>query len=124
MRQPKTIAVLGGGHGAHAMAADLAIKGFRVNMCEAPEFEESIKSAVDQGGINLIDAWGEKHSVRLNLITTDFREAISDVGYIMMVVPATGSASFFNEIIPHLEDGQTVVKWSANFSAIEFQIHS
>ena len=120
MRQLKTIAVLGGGHGAHTMAADLAIKGFKVNMCEAPEFEESIKAAVDQGGVNLIDAWGEKHSVRLNLITTNFREAISDVGYIMMVVPATGSASFFNEIIPHLEDGQTVVKWSANFSALSF----
>ena len=34
----KKIAVLGGGNGAHAMAADLTLKGLEVNMCEAPQF--------------------------------------------------------------------------------------
>ena len=34
----KKIAVLGGGNGAHAMAADLALKGYEVSMCEIPEF--------------------------------------------------------------------------------------
>ena len=50
----KKIAVLGGGHGVHTMAADLALKGFEVNMCEAPEFEEGIKKTID-----LIDALGK-----------------------------------------------------------------
>jgi len=31
----KRIAILGDGNGAHAMAADLALKGYEVNMCRA-----------------------------------------------------------------------------------------
>lgn len=120
MNDIKKIAVLGGGHGAHTMAADLAMKGFEVNMCESPEFEENIKATINQGGINLIDAWGKKHTVKLNLITTDFKKALKEVAYIMMVIPAIGSNVFFHEIIPYLENGQTVIKWSANFSALSF----
>lgn len=55
----KKIAVLGGGHGVHTMAADLALKGFEVNMCETPEFEESIKKTLERQTIDLIDALGK-----------------------------------------------------------------
>jgi len=34
----EAIAILGGGHGAHAMAGDLASRGFSVNMFEIPSF--------------------------------------------------------------------------------------
>lgn len=116
----RKIAVLGGGHGAHTMAADLTLKGFDVNLCEAPEFEEGIRITLDRQAIDLIDARGEKHSVRLNLATTDFEEALRGVGYIMMAIPAIGCVKFFESILPHLQDGQTVIKWSANFSALSF----
>ena len=33
-----TVAVLGGGNGAHATAVDLASRGWAVNMFELPEF--------------------------------------------------------------------------------------
>ena len=114
------IAVLGGGNGAHTMAADLTLKGYKINMCEAPEFQESISTTLERQAINLIDAWGEMHKVKLNLVTTNFEEALKDANYIMMAVPAFASNTFFNKIIPYLEDGQTVIKWSANFSALAF----
>ena len=63
---------------------------------------------------------GGKHTVKLNLVTTDFEEAVTDASYIMMAVPAFGTKDFFGRIIPYLEDGQTVIKWSANFSALQF----
>ena len=55
-----------------------------------------------------------------NKVTTDFKEALEDVEYIMMPIPAIGCKSFFSAVIPHLKDGQTIVKWSANFSALAF----
>jgi opine dehydrogenase len=116
----KRIAVLGGGNGAHAMAADLALKGYEVNMCEAPEFKENISTTLERQAIDLIDAWGEKHTVKLTMVTTNFAEALNGVSYIMMVVPAIGAKSFFNSILPYFEDGQTIIKWSGNFSALSF----
>lgn len=120
MKDVKRIAVLGGGNAAHAMAADLALKGFEVNMCEIPEFKENISTALERQAIDLIDAWGEKHTAKLNMVTTNFKEALKGVSYIMMDVPAIGTNSFFNSMVPYLEDGQTVIKWSANFSALSF----
>ena len=55
----KKIAVLGGGNGAHTMAADLTQKGYEVTMCEAPEFREGISKTFERQAIDLIDAWGE-----------------------------------------------------------------
>jgi opine dehydrogenase len=120
MTDRKKIAVLGGGNGAHAMAADLTLKGYKVNMCEAPEFKENINSTLERQTIDFIDAWGKKHTVKLNMVTTDFAEALKSVSYIMMAIPATGAKSFFSSIVPYLEDGQTIIKWSANFSALLF----
>jgi len=120
MMSSKKIAVLGGGNGAHAMAADLALKGYEVNMCEAPEFKESISATFARQSIELIDAWDERHTAKLNMVTTNPKDAIKDARYIMINVPAIGTKHFFNLIMPFLEDGQTVIKWSANFSALTF----
>jgi opine dehydrogenase len=116
----KKIAVLGGGNGAQTMAADLSLKGYEVAMCEAPEFKEGIEGILDRQAIELIDAWGKKHTVRINTVTTDFQEALKGASHIMIAVPAFASASFFRRIIPFLEYGQTIIKWSANFSALQF----
>lgn len=116
----KKIAVLGGGNGAHAMAADLALKGYEVSMCEIPEFKESISATLTSQSIEVIDAWDERHTVKLNIVTTNFEEALKGVSYIMICVPAVGTKNFFNSILPYLEDGQTVIKWSGNFSALSF----
>ncbi len=120
MAKEKTIAVLGGGNGAHAMAVDLTMKGYAVNLCELPEFEENIKVPLERQAVNLIDPWGEKHAISLNMVTTDFEQALEDVEYIMVTVPAIGADRFFHAFLPHLKDGQTIVKWSANFSALAF----
>jgi opine dehydrogenase len=114
------IAVLGGGHGAHAMAADLSLKGYEVNLCEAPEFEESFRVTLTRQAVNLIDLHGERHTARLNLATTDFQAALQDVEYIMVNVPAVAAKGFFERIIPYLRDHQILIKWSANFSALLF----
>lgn len=114
----RKVAVLGGGNGAHAMAADLTLKGLEVNMCEAPEFKENFKTTLERQEINFVDAWGKEKIVRLHKVTTDFKEAIKDVDYIMMIIPAIGHKRFFDAIMPYLEDGQTIVTWPGNYSAL------
>ena len=101
----KKIAVLGGGNGAHAMAADLTIKGFKVNICEAPEFKENFSTTLERQEITLIDMWGNEQVARLNLATTDFGKAVDGVDYIMMAIPAIGHEHFFSSIMPYLRDG-------------------
>ncbi len=118
MTDIKKIAVLGGGNGGHTMTADLTLKGYKVNFCEAPEFKESFSTTLERQTIELIDLWGKKHTVKPNMVTTNFEEALNGVSYIMMTVPAIGLEAFFNYIAPYLEDGQVVIKFSANFSAL------
>lgn len=114
------VAVLGGGAGAHAMAADLASKGLEVNMCEAPEFEESFRPVLERQEITYIGAYGEEKIAKLKKATTDFKEALQGVEYIMMPVPAIGHERFFSAIMPYLEDGQTIVAWPGNYGALFF----
>ena len=114
------IAVLGGGNGAHAMAADLTLKGLEVNMCEAPEFKESFSTTLEQQEIRLIDAGGEEKAVKLGMVTVDFERAIKGVDYIMMAIPAIGYKHFFASIMSYLRDGQTIVVWPGNYSALLF----
>jgi opine dehydrogenase len=116
----KRIAVLGGGNGAHTMAADLALKGLEVRICEAPEFEADFRTTLDQQGVKLIDARGKERFVRVYRATTDFKEALEGVDYIMFVIPAMGHERFFSAIMPYLEAGQTICSWPGNYSALRF----
>lgn len=120
MTKMKRVAVLGGGNGAHAMAADLALKGAEVNICEAPEFEEGFRATIERQQIKLIDMWGNEQMAKLNKATTDFREAIEGVSHIMLPLPATGHRRFFEAIMPYLENGQVIVTWPGNYSALLF----
>jgi len=116
----KKIAVLGGGNGAHAMAADLTQKGYDVILCELPEFEGNFKRTLDKKSIELIDAWGKIHYIKLSGATLNIKEAVSGAKYIMISAPAIGAVKFFELALPYLVDGQTVIKWSGNFSALLF----
>ena len=116
----RKIAVLGGGNGAYAMAADLTLKGFEVNLCEAPEFKESFSKTLERQEICLVDARGKQRTVKLSMVTMDFEQAISETDYIMMVIPAIGHKHFFSSIMPYLKDGQTIVTWPGNYSALLF----
>lgn len=114
------VCVLGGGNGAHAMAADLALKGCQVNMCEAPEFKDSFAATMERKEIEMTDIWDNRKIAKLHMATTNFEEAVKDVPYIMMPIPSFGQKHLFECIIPYLEDGQTLVVWPGNFSGLLF----
>jgi opine dehydrogenase len=116
----KKVAVLGGGNGSHTMAADLTLKGLEVRLCEAPEFKDAFVTTLRRQAVSLIDAGGAEKTVKLALATTDFEAAVKGADYIMLPIPATGHERFFRAIMPHLEDGQTIVSWPGNYASLYF----
>jgi len=125
VKKVETIAVLGGGNGAFAHAADLAVRGFKVNLCEAPEFEKAIEGAKARKGIQLkvtgnpglTPGFGP-----LNLVTTNVEEAIRDADVVIVVVPAFGQHRFATLAAPHLRSDQLVMLSPGNFGGcLDFQ---
>jgi opine dehydrogenase len=101
-----TVAVLGGGNGAHAAAADLTLKGFRVFLFSRSP--ETFKPLRDQGGIFLIDPSGER-LVPIYRVCENIEEALSEAELILVTVPAIGHEYYAHACAPLLKDGQVVV---------------
>ena len=105
MKEDKVV-VMGGGAGAHAEAFELARKGLRVNMCEAPDLKKSFGATL----AGEIKATGIMEGVaKLNLATTDFQEAMRGIKTIFIAVPSFAHRIFASYCAPYLEDGQIIV---------------
>lgn len=103
------IAVLGAGHGGRAMAADLAVRGYSVNLYNRTlEHIEHIKA---RGGIELRLAQQPDEPVfgRLQVVTDQVEAALKGVKLIMVVVPAVAHANIASLCAPYLKDGQIIV---------------
>jgi opine dehydrogenase len=99
------LAVLGGGHGCHAAAADLAEQGHEVRMWrrDAAAFAPVLASQ----SITLKDVRGRRE-VKLALATTDIGAAVRGAQLIVVPTPAFAQADIARAMAPHAEDGQVV----------------
>ena len=98
-------AVLGAGHGGKAMAAHLAIKGFKVNLYNRTY--SKIHPILKLKGIELegeVGGFG-----KIDVVTDNIEEALKDADIIMVVVPAFAHGSIAERCAPYLKDGQLVV---------------
>ncbi len=105
-----TFCVMGAGHGGTAMAADLALRGFKVRLWNRSP--ERIAPIQQRGAIDLIVSPNcpiEGGTAELELVTSDAAEAIKGADVIMVVVPATGHVEVARACAPHLEDGQIIL---------------
>ncbi len=116
MNENIKVAVLGGGQGAHAITADLTLRGCSVNMCELPAFAKSIEPLRESGTIEIS---GQIQGLaKPNLITTDPRKALEDVTVVFLAVPSYAQRPFVELIKPHLRDGMTLVLVPGNFGSL------
>jgi len=98
-------AVIGAGHGGKAVAAHLAIKGFKVNL-----YNRTFSRIQPIKKMKGIELEGEiKGFGKLNIITSDIEKAIKGVDIIMVVVPANGHAFIARLCAPYLKENQIVV---------------
>lgn len=99
------IAVLGGGHGGHAAAADLAEQGHEVRLWRRDA--AALQALVVQGGIRLKDAQGSR-VVPLTRASGDIGVAVRGAELIVLPTPAVAQADIAAAMAPHLADGQVV----------------
>jgi len=114
------ITIIGGGNGAHAMAADLTLRGYPVTLFEFPEFSSKITSVIETKSIEFREE-SLQRTVRLAGATTDIAEALKDAHWVMVVVPSFGHEPVARACSPHLRNGQTIVIFAGTFGSLIFR---
>ena len=108
------IAILGGGHGAYAAAADLSEKGHEIRLWrrDAAAFAPVLQSRA----IRVRDADGVRDAA-IAKPTTDIGVAVRGAQLILVPTPAFAQADIAKAIAPHLADGQVVFLPPGTFGA-------
>jgi len=99
------VAVLGGGHGCYAAAADLAEAGHEVRLWRRDV--AALAPAVEAGGIVLVDERGRRE-VAIAMATADLGAALAGAELIVVPSPAIAQADIARAMAPHLQNGQVV----------------
>jgi len=109
------IAVLGGGNGCYAAAADLAEQGHTVRLWrrDAGAFAPVLESQ----SIRLRDVRGTR-DVKLDLATADIGAATRGAELLLIPSPAPAQADIARAMAPHAEDGQVAFLPPGTFGSI------
>lgn len=118
MGKKPAIAVLGAGSGGACMTADLIENGFKVNLYELPQFQDSMQPFIERGGIEITGKI--KGFYEPNAMTTDMEEALEGVDIATMNVRAFAHDLFVEKALPHLKKGQILHCWTPYAFALRF----
>lgn len=99
------IAVLGGGHGCYAAAADLSEAGHEVRLWRRDG--AALQPLIEAGSIRLKDHAGAR-DIKIALATPDIGKAIHGAELIVLPTPATAQHDIAVAMAPHLQDGQVI----------------
>jgi len=109
------IAVLGGGNGAYACAADLSAQGHRVRYWRRDV--QALAALREAGAIVLKDADGERR-VPIACVAEDLGAALRGAALVVMPDPAFTQAENAQRVAPHLADGQVVFLPPGTFGSV------
>ncbi len=113
------VAVLGGGNGGHAVAANLALAGYKVNLFELPQFTDTFEKVLRTREIR-IEGVSIDGVAKLNLATHDIEQAIKDAEVIFVVTPAFGHKAMAEACAPFVQDEQIFVLMPGSGGSLEF----
>ena len=121
----KPVAILGAGACGQTFAADFALAGYRVRLCELPEFAPESLGAVlethqiELGGTQFNFRWFRRAGIaKVDVVTTEISQALKGAGLVIVAIPAKGHKPFFEKMIPYLEDGQVISIFPDNFGSL------
>jgi opine dehydrogenase len=115
----ESIAVLGGGNTAFAVAASLTLRGFDIALCELPDFAEMVEPIAGDGTITLHWVAGEGRA-QIGRVTSDVGEALGAADLLLLIVPAYAHKPFAEACIPHIEERHMVVLMPGTLGALEW----
>ncbi|ADG83251.1 NAD/NADP-dependent octopine/nopaline dehydrogenase family protein [Thermincola potens] len=108
------VAVLGGGNGAYAAAADLAEKGHRVRLWRRDI--TAFKPVLEKQALFLKDYEGHR-KVNLAMASDDLGAVIRDAELIMIPLPAFTQDSLVKRLEQHLKNGQVILMTPGTFGS-------
>jgi opine dehydrogenase len=109
------IAVIGGGHGCYAAAADLAEQGHEVRLWRRDG--AALAPVKARGGLVLKDFKGTRE-VPLALVTDEVGAAVANADVVLSPLPATAQAEVAKALAPHLTGGQIVFIPPGSFGSL------
>lgn len=113
------IAILGGGNGGHAAAADLALRGYEVHLYEDVRFVSKMQKVFDTRTIRYQGAIGNG-AVEIHNVTTDLKEAVAGAAFILVAVPAFAHNLYAKSLSSLVEPGQIVFVLPGTFGSLAF----
>jgi opine dehydrogenase len=113
------VAVLGGGNGGHAAAAELALAGCKVNFFELPQFAANFDRVLRTKEIRTEGISGD-NVARLNMATTDIQQAIRDAEFLFVITPAFGHKAMAEACASSVQDGQIILLMPGSGGSLEF----
>lgn len=120
----KPIAVLGAGAVSKAQAADCALAGAKVRICDLQPFAKKTLFGIKEKGIKFfgdqLNLYGFERSgvAMMDLVTEDVAEAVKGAGIVIIGTPTFGHIPFFEKLIPALEDGMVIHIYPDNFGSL------
>lgn len=111
------IAVLGGGHGCYAAAAEFSEKGHAVRWWRRNDPDHA--AVRDAGGIRVRDFQGDR-LVSIPFLTADLGAAVRGAELIIIPLPSTTHEDLAKRLAPELEDGQVVFLPPGTFGSFLF----
>jgi opine dehydrogenase len=108
------IAVLGGGNGSYAAAADLSERGHRVRLWRRDS--AGLTPVRERGALTLFDHEGERE-VAIGVVTDDLDLAVRGAELILSPSPAFAQEDIARHLAPRLEDDQVIFLAPGTFGA-------
>ena len=115
---PMTVTILGGGNTAFATAANLALRGLEVTLCEHPSFAWTLEALGARQQIRL-DGVAAEGVATIHRVTTDFSEGLQN-DLLLLIVPSYAHKPFAEACEPFLRDGHVLVILPGNLGTLEF----
>ena len=115
----KCVAVLGGGNGAHALAADLVNRGYGVNLFEMPQFKGQMEQVFKTKRIESIGAI--QGTFELDMVTDQIEEAIKDVTYIIILTPAFAHKDYGHLLKGKVRKDQVIICIPGAFASLKLK---
>ena len=109
------IAILGGGNGGYAAAADLSDQGHEVRFWRRDA--TGFAPVLEAQGLHLLDAAGSRF-VKLALASSDIGRVLRGAELLVAPVPATAQDELARAMAPHLVDGQVVFLPPGSFGSL------
>lgn len=114
----KALTILGGGNTAFAVAANLALRGFEITLCEHPNFATALDPIRASGKIKLIGV-AEQGIAQIHQVTDDIEVALRN-DLILLIVPAYAHKPFAEWCAPYLRNGHMIVMTPGTLGALAF----